>query len=195
VKRALLLSGGMDSISLAFWRRPDVSITIDYGQLPAEAEIASARAFCAAHQIPHEVVSIDCRLLGSGDLIGRPSLAAAPASDWWPYRNQLLATIAASKAVALGVTHLELGTVASDSVHADGTPAFIQALDHLLSLQEGQMHVSAPAIHLRTTQLVRESGIPFSDLAWAHSCHKANVPCGECRGCYKHFEVWRELES
>ena len=35
--RALLLSGGMDSIALAFWKRPEIAITIDYGQRAAEA--------------------------------------------------------------------------------------------------------------------------------------------------------------
>lgn len=39
---ALLLSGGMDSVSIAWWLRPDVALTIDYGQKPAEAEIDAA---------------------------------------------------------------------------------------------------------------------------------------------------------
>lgn len=193
MKRALLLSGGMDSISLAYWRRPDFAVTIDYGQLSATAEMGAASAVCLALNIQHECLTVDCRALGSGDLIGLPSLAEAPASDWWPFRNQLLATIAAGRAIALGATSLELGTVASDGVHADGTPAFITAMDRLTSIQEGGLRVEAPAITMSTTDLVRRSGVPVSILAWAHSCHKANVPCGECRGCYKHFQVWSEL--
>ena len=35
---ALLLSGGMDSIALAYWKRPDIALTIDYGQAAADAE-------------------------------------------------------------------------------------------------------------------------------------------------------------
>ena len=31
----LLLSGGMDSISIAWWKRPDVAISVDYGQRAA----------------------------------------------------------------------------------------------------------------------------------------------------------------
>jgi 7-cyano-7-deazaguanine synthase len=38
----LLLSGGMDSVALAYWLRPDVAFTIDYGQLSAEGELRSA---------------------------------------------------------------------------------------------------------------------------------------------------------
>ena len=38
----IALSGGMDSICLAWWKRPESAITIDYGQLAASAEIAAA---------------------------------------------------------------------------------------------------------------------------------------------------------
>lgn len=191
---ALLLSGGMDSISIAWWKRPDLAITIDYGQLPAEAEIIAAQAVSRRLGIPHHVLQVNCRSLGSGDMAGIEPSALAPATDWWPYRNQLLVTLAAMKAVALGVTELWLGTVASDASHLDGTRGFVAALSALLSMQEGEMTVSAPAIGMTTVDLVRRSGIPPEILAWAHSCHKAEVACGACRGCNKYFEVRRELD-
>ena len=40
MKTALLLSGGMHSVAIAWWRRPNIAITIDYGQLPAEQRSA-----------------------------------------------------------------------------------------------------------------------------------------------------------
>ncbi|WP_327393875.1 7-cyano-7-deazaguanine synthase [Pseudomonas coronafaciens] len=46
MKSALLLSGGMDSLSVAWWKRPDLAITLNYGQLAANAEIAASRAIC-----------------------------------------------------------------------------------------------------------------------------------------------------
>ena len=67
MKPALLLSGGMDSLCLAWWLRPDVAITIDYGQLPAQAERDASAAICRGLAIEHHVVVIDCRSLGSGD--------------------------------------------------------------------------------------------------------------------------------
>jgi 7-cyano-7-deazaguanine synthase len=63
----------------------------------------------------------------------------------------------------------------------------------LLAVQEGGLTVSAPAIGMSTVDLVRQSGVPLEILAWAHSCHKADVACGACRGCNKYFEVLREL--
>lgn len=194
MKSALLLSGGMDSLALAYWKKPDVALTVDYGQLAAEAEITASAEVCKTLSIEHHVLRIDCRTLGSGDMAGTTEDALAPASDWWPYRNQLLLTLVAMKAVSMGVTQLWIGTVKSDGVHRDGTPEFVDLIDKLLSYQEGGLHIEAPAIHLSTSELIREAKVPRSLLAWSHSCHKANIACGQCRGCNKHIEVYQELD-
>lgn len=194
MKTGLLLSGGMDSLCIAWWKRPDVAITIDYGQLPAAAEIAASTAICQQLGIEHHILRIDCRSLGSGDMAGAEASVHAPATDWWPYRNQLLITLAAMKAIGLSVTYLWIGTVKSDGSHRDGTPTFVAAISNVLALQEGGLRIEAPAIDMTTAELARESGVPAGALAWAHSCHKADVACGDCRGCNKYFEVLRELD-
>lgn len=101
-------------------------------------------------------------------------------------RNQLLITLAAMRAVDLGVTELLIASVKSDSNYRDGTAEFADRIDQLVSFQEGGLRVRAPASHLTTEELVRQSAVPFSLLAWAHSCHCSNLACGDCRGCYKH---------
>lgn len=193
MRTALLLSGGMDSNALAWWLRPDFAISIDYGQLAAGAELRASATVCAELGIDHNILRVDCRALGSGDMAGQHPDAHAPSSDWWPYRNQLLITLAGARALALGVERLCIGTVASDGTHADGRREFYAHMDALMSAQEGALRVAAPAIEMSTAQLIRKSGIPAASLAWAHSCHKGNVPCGQCRGCYKYFEVFHEL--
>lgn len=190
---ALLLSGGVDSIALAAWKRPALAITVDYGQVCAAAEFRAAGAACAALGIPHVRVAADCRSLGSGDLAGKPAAAVAPEREWWPYRNQLLVTLAAAEAVTRGVRTLMLGTVRSDSFHADGTPEFVRLTDELLRYQEGGLRLEAPAIELTTAELVRRSGADLPLLCWAHSCHTADWACGRCRGCAKHRDVMAEL--
>ena len=190
---ALLLSGGMDSVAIAAWKRPRIAFTIDYGQRAAQAEVAAARQVCADLAIAHEVIVVDCSGLGSGDMSMKPALETAPASDWWPFRNQLLVTLAGMRCVSLGVSELMIGTVTGDQVHADGRAAFYDALNALLALQEGGMQVSAPAIRMTTAELVRASGISSSILGWAHSCHVSSLACGSCRGCVKHIETTRDL--
>jgi 7-cyano-7-deazaguanine synthase len=193
VKEALLLSGGMDSISLAWWRRPMLAVTIDYGQLAAQAEISAASSVARELNTEHLVLQIDCRALGSGDMAGSRASVHAPVSEWWPYRNQLLITFAAARCLDYGVKTLLLGTVRSDEAHKDGTPQFISAMSRLLALQEGEISVEAPAIGLTAVELIRKSSVPSSVLAWAHSCHKASVACGDCRGCNKYFDTFQEL--
>jgi 7-cyano-7-deazaguanine synthase len=190
---AILLSGGMDSTALAFWKRPDIAFTIDYGQIPAEGEIRAARQIAYEIGIQHEVIVVDCSGLGSGDLAGKPASSEAPVSEWWPFRNQLLITLSAMRAVMLGVNEILIGSVASDNIHIDGTKEFFHQLDQCVALQEGHIRVSAPAIDLTSAKLIKISQIPISLLSWAHSCHKAEYACGQCRGCYKHQNVMAEL--
>lgn len=191
--KAILLSGGMDSTSLAYWQRPEIGICIDYGQKPAEAEIRASRAVAEQLNIQYEVIRIDCSTLGSGDLSKADALEIAPSSEWWPFRNQMLITLAVMRGASLKISELMLGTVKSDGHHADGTGAFVSAADKLVSLQEGSVRISAPAINMSTAELVLTSNIPREILAYAHSCHTANYACGSCRGCVKHRQTYREL--
>lgn len=191
---AILLSGGIDSISLAYWKRPAVAVTVDYGQRPARGEIQASAGACEALGIEHLVVSVDCSSLGSGDMAGSSPLEIAPVPEWWPYRNQLLVTLAASAVISRGVASLLIGTVKADSQHADGTSRFVAALSNLMSLQEGGLRVEAPAIGLTSVELVRRSEVPLEVLAWAHSCHTSSLACGRCRGCAKHFETMQDLD-
>ena len=192
-KVGLLLSGGMDSYALAYQERPDIVVTINYGQKPANAEISSSTKLARKLNIKHEVISVDLSGIGSGDLSNIPAIDVAPASDWWPFRNQALITIAAMYLISKNVNKLLIATVATDSNLRDGTTEFINKISDLLSMQEGGIVVEAPSSQITTTELVKSSGIPYSLLAWAHSCHTSNIACGQCRGCVKHREVVTEL--
>jgi 7-cyano-7-deazaguanine synthase len=193
VTLAILLSGGIDSIALSYWKRPSVAVTVDYGQRPAGGEIQAAAGVCEALRMEHWVVSVDCSSLGSGDMAGTAPLDLAPVSEWWPYRNQLLVTLAAGALISRGVDSLLIGTVKGDSQHADGTGAFVDAISRVMSIQEGGLRVEAPAIGLTSAELVRQSKVPLEVLAWAHSCHTSSLACGRCRGCAKHFETMKDL--
>jgi 7-cyano-7-deazaguanine synthase len=183
----------MDSIAVAYWRRPQAAITIDYGQRPAAAEIRAAAAVSEALGLEHHIVQADLSALGSGQMAGSAALAVAPVPEWWPFRNQMLITLAAMKGVTIGVERLLVGTLRTDEVHGDGRPAFIEAMDVVLRLQEGAMTVEAPAIALTAVELIRASGAPIELLAWAHSCHVGEYACGLCRGCRKHYETLAQL--
>ena len=183
----------MDSIALAFWKKPKYAFTIDYGQKPAKSEIQAARQVSSFLGIEHYVVEVDCSKLGSGDLSNRKPIDIAPISEWWPYRNQLLVTLACMKGVSLGVDKLYVGSVKSDDCHIDGTKEFYHLLNKVMSYQEGNVSILTPSIELSTLELIRQSKIPTSIIFWAHSCHTSNSPCMHCNGCKKYLYVLQEL--
>lgn len=190
----LLLSGGLDSTALAQLLRPALCVVFDYGQRCARAETRAAAAVCQSLNLRLLSVRIDLAEIGAGLLRDERPLQGAPSPEWWPFRNQLLVTAAASIALRENLSRVIVGSVATDgSRHVDGTAAFYELLDRLISLQEGAVHVSAPALHLSTAQLLTESGLGEGVLGWTVSCHRANYPCGACPGCRKRTEVLAEV--
>ena len=129
----------------------------------------------------------------SGKRADRPKLAEAPVPEWWPFRNQMLVTLAAMAVIPKGARRLLIGCLATDGAHADGRAAFVESMDGLLAIQEGGMRLEAPAIGMTAVELIRASGVPPETLAWAHSCHVAEHACGMCRGCQKHYETLEAL--
>lgn len=190
--KLLLLSGGFDSAAIAWWQRPDLCVTVDYGQSPARGEIAAAKALCSVMRLRHETLTVDLRHLGSGLLAGSEALHLGTANEWWPYRNQVLITLAAMRYVGQGVREIMIGAVATD-IHADGKPPFLEAIDRALAVQEGSVRVTAPAIQYKTLELLRLSDFPRDWLSICFSCHAMEVACGQCGGCLKHVGTLEAL--
>lgn len=190
----LLLSGGLDSTALAAIERPALCLTVDYGQRPAQAELRAAHKICEQLGLQHEALRIDLGGLGGGLLKSDEPWPGAPSAEWWPFRNQLLVTAAATLALARGMTRVVVGSVAEDgSRHADGTPDFYRRLDELLRMQEGAVTVATPGIAETTAALLRRSGLGEDVLGWTVSCHRAVNPCGACPGCWKRGQVLAEV--
>jgi 7-cyano-7-deazaguanine synthase len=186
--KALLLSGGIDSSALAAWKRPDIALTVDYGQRSAAGEIDAAKAIAAELRIAHEVLRVDLSSLGAGPLAGKKPSKLARAPEWWPYRNQLLITLAGMLFVSRGLKQIIIGAVATD-IHADGKSKFIKSIDRLMQLQEGHVRVIAPAVAMTSERLLVRSKFPRSLLGLTFSCHALKYPCGRCPGCKKHAAV------
>lgn len=193
MSKAILLSGGMDSISLAYWKKPSIAITIDYGQLSADTEVRISQIVAEILQMEHHIIKVDCSHLGSGDLLNEASMDISPSPEWWPYRNQLLVTFALMKGIKLGVHEIMVASVKTDGFHKDGTSMFYETINQLSTYQEGGISITAPCIDINTVELIKLSKIPKEILFWAHSCHKSNIACGNCRGCLKYAQVMTEL--
>ncbi|WP_294349419.1 7-cyano-7-deazaguanine synthase [uncultured Sphingobacterium sp.] len=193
VKKGILLSGGVDSICLAYGIKPYIAYTIDYGQTVAEREIYVSKYISKELGIKHKVISVDCKSLGSGNLANTESISISPSEEWWPYRNQLLITLAAMQAIKDGVNELHLASVKSDNFHRDGTKAFYEKINDLLSYQEGNISVHGDTLDYYSHELAEIYKVPLELLSIAHSCHISNIACGQCSGCKKQLRVREEL--
>jgi 7-cyano-7-deazaguanine synthase len=191
--RAILLSGGIDSAALAFWQKPELAINVNYGQRAAGAERRASQSIARALNIDLKTIDVDCSSLGSGDLAGNGAIRVAPVSEWWPYRNQLLITLAAMICVGAGANELMLGAVSTDKRHADGTPGFFSLMNEVCIYQEGALKITVPGIKLNSLQLIKRSGVSPAILSWTHSCHTSDYPCGNCNGCRKHLSIKSKL--
>lgn len=194
--RVLLFTGGLDSTALAWMLKPDKLVFFDYGQRPAKGEERASRAIAAALGIDLDIRGVNLSAFGHGTMSvsGTPLASASKAPEFWPYRNQMLITLAAMAYAAEPLTEISVGTVVGDDAHPDGSREFVSAMDGLVKLQSG-VRVLAPAIDMTTGQLVSKAAVPKSILGWTFSCHTGEWACGYCRGCNKHRQVIECLET
>ena len=189
--RLLLLSGGLDSAAIAAVEQPARALFVDYGQVAAEDERAGAHAVAEYLGIELEEASVNLAGLGSGTLTGTDPVSHAPTPEWFPYRNQFLATIGAAHAAQHGLKAVILGLVEGDEErHADNTARFRASINKLVSDQEHEVRVIAPYARTPSHELLIGSDLPVEVLQLTYSCYRADGPCGECPGCSRRDEVW-----
>jgi 7-cyano-7-deazaguanine synthase len=191
----LLLSGGLDSTAIAAIVQPSLCLFIDYGQRPARAEQRAAEVVSEALGLPLVSRTFDLSSFGGGLLHdSQAMLPGAPSPEWWPFRNQFLVTAAAAVALQHGLGKVIVGSVKGDGDrHVDGSEVFYRTLDKLISMQEQNIRVSAPALTMSTEELVAHAGLDQRVLGWTVSCHRTNIACHECPGCWKREQVFDKL--
>src|SRR6185503_1140203 len=157
-------------------KRPDFAVTVNYGQHAAASENNAAAYICNSLSISHQLVDVsNLRNFGTGKMAGSPQVGIAPEEEWWAFRNQLLITLAAIVAIKVEANVIQIGSVKTDVQFSDGGSPFRVAISSLLAIQEGGIKLEAPAGSLTSAELVRESRVPMSLLAIAHSCHSGNI--------------------
>ena len=157
-----LLSGGMDSTTLAYYARRAgcgiLALHINYGQRTEKKERAAARKI--SEILPAcEFVEVDLsylRLFGASSLTDHridvevfdESRACLP-NTYVPFRNGNLLSIATSYAEARGAGAIFIGVQAQDySGYPDCRPAFIEAFQEAVRISPRRPEACANARHV-----------------------------------------------
>jgi 7-cyano-7-deazaguanine synthase len=193
----LLLSGGLDSTTLAVWIQehhhgePIKAYTFLYGQKHA-IELEAARTVAAALEIEHSAIGLppihgsaltdDAALPEGRDL----TLVSGVAPSYVPARNLLFLAHMASLRDAEGPGVLWLGVHHDDHTgYPDCRPEFIEAANEAVRLgTQHALRVKAPFVRWSKADIIRwglEHGAPYE---LTHSCYQGSRPaCGVCDTC------------
>jgi 7-cyano-7-deazaguanine synthase len=194
----LLLSGGLDSTTLAAWIRehhPGETVkayTFLYGQKHA-VELEAARTVAEAFGMEHQVIELppihgsaltdaDAPLPEERDL----ATATGVAPSYVPARNLLFLAQMASLQDADGPAVLWLGVHHDDHTgYPDCRPEFVEAADQAVRLgTRYQLRVRAPFVDWSKADIIRwglEHGVPYH---LTYSCYQGRTPaCGVCDTC------------
>ncbi len=202
----LLLSGGLDSTTLAVWIRehhPGETVkayTFLYGQKHA-VELEAARKVAEALGMEHFLIELP-PIHGSAltdtevALPEERDLAAiiGVAPSYVPARNLLFLAHMASLQDAFGLGVLWLGVHHDDHTgYPDCRPEFVAAADEAVRLgtQYG-LRVTAPFVHWSKADIIRWGlayGVPYE---LTHSCYQGRRPaCGVCDTCQARLAAFK----
>jgi len=204
----LLLSGGLDSATLAAWIKqhkpgePITAYTFLYGQKHA-VELEAARAVASFYDLDHQVkelAPIEGSALTDGAAampLGRDLAASSGvAPTYVPARNLLFLAQVASLQDAKGSAIIWLGVHRDDYTgYPDCRAEFIAAADEAIRLgTQHELRVQAPFVHLSKAEILRwglTNGVPY-DLT--HSCYQGRKPaCGVCDTCQARLVAFAEV--
>lgn len=185
-----LLSGGLDSSTLAYWLKKNnynqSCLFIDYGHKTKKAEITAAQRICNRLELNLEVLNIgDIGRFGKGVLVENQHNPSLPIQSFFPQRNMLLLVNAAIVAEKKDVNHVAIGLISSYDNYPDSTKSFLEAASRVLKISNPLFSILAPFIELNKSEIFKiaiELGVPveitFScDLADDHHC----MICPSCR--------------
>ena len=202
---AIILSGGMDSVTMLHEYAEDIAlaITFDYGSNHAANEIAMAKLNCQRLGIPHLILPltdifrhVHSSLLEGADAIPEGHYAEENMkSTVVPFRNGIMLSVACAIAEDKGLRRVMIANHGGDhTIYPDCRPAFIDAMSS--AMQAGTfagVTVWAPYTNITKADIARHGkrlGLDYRD-TW--SCYKGGKKhCGKCGTCVERREALAE---
>ena len=201
----LILSGGMDSVTLLHYRKDDIALAVsfDYGSNHNKPEIECARYQCKLLGIEHIVIPLDFmgKYFNSSLLEGPDSIPEGHYSDdnmkstVVPFRNGIMLSIACGLAESRGLKHVMMANHGGDhAIYPDCRPEFVEAMSEAMKFgtYDG---ITIQAAFTNITKgdiaaLGKRLGVDYSH---TYSCYKGREKhCGKCGTCVERREAMAE---
>jgi 7-cyano-7-deazaguanine synthase len=211
MKAVCLLSGGMDSSTLAYVAKKMsyniLALHLNYGQRTERKELISAKKIASLLNAEAFVeINLDYfAKFGASSLTDQkiavetydPGRVHMP-NTYVPFRNANLLSIAASFAEARGAEAIFIGVQSLDySGYPDCRPQFIEAFQRVIDLgtkDTTKITLFTPFIHMTKSDILHEGlrlGVPY-EYTW--SCYRNEErACGTCGSCHFRREAFASV--
>lgn len=199
----LILSGGMDSVTMLYDYRDRIGLAIsfDYGSNHNQQELTFAGLHCQRLGIEHKVIALDffkqnfrSSLLEGGDAIPEGNYDEENMkSTVVPFRNGIMLSIAAGIANSHGLAVVMMANHGGDHVvYPDCRPEFVAAMGGAISAGTGgEVRLVAPYTEFTKSQIAARGAELGIDYAETWSCYKGGkIHCGECGTCRERKEAF-----
>ena len=199
----LLLSGGMDSVSLLGKVLQDgwsiYPVIFDYGQRHRTAENEAAKKVWDFYKrkypntlFPFKLMKLDLTQIGNSALtdskIEVPNNMEGQPTTVVPFRNSIMLLYAAGYAESLKIYDLFITPVAEDFASFEDCREYtfktLEAYMSMASKGQKAFHINVPFVNTWKKDIVAwglKNGVPYN---LSHTCYKGVSPaCGTCPAC------------
>ena len=200
----IIVSGGMDSITLLYDKRDDIAlaVTYDYGSKHNRMELEYALHHCHALGIEHIVIPLDfmARYFKSSLLQGGEAIPECAYNDdnmkstVVPFRNGIMLAIACGLAETHGLHKVLIANHSGDhAIYPDCREEFINAMSHAMSSGTyDNITISAPYTNISKSDIAKIGKRLGIDYSKTYSCYNGRAKhCGRCATCLERKEALR----
>lgn len=198
----LIVSGGMDSITMLYEYKERIAlgISFDYGSNHNAREIPFAAMHCERLGIKHIVINLGFmhQYFKSSLLEGAEAIPEGNydeenmKSTVVPFRNGIMLSIAAGVAESNGLKNVMMANHGGDhTIYPDCRPKFVSAISEATRLGTYPgIEVLAPYTGITKSDIARHGKALGIDYAETWSCYKGGEHhCGKCGTCRERIEA------
>ena len=203
----IILSGGMDSVTLLYDRKDDIrlAVSFDYGSKHNAREIPLAKLHCERLGIPHIVIPLDfmtkyfhSSLLQGGEDIPEGHYADENMkSTVVPFRNGIMLSIAVGIAESNGLDCVLMANHGGDhTIYPDCRPEFVKAIsDAAVAGTYTKTRIEGPYTNITKSDIARRGKALGIDYTETWSCYKGGEHhCGKCGTCVERMEALADAD-